>query len=240
MSRALAIFKKEFASYFNSLMAYFFLVVFLGATNLLFVWFSFLKERTSNMTNYFEFVVPTLWLFIPAITMRMWAEEKKLGTLELMMTMPVKDSEAVIGKFLASFAFLAVTLVLSFVTIPVMVGIVGEPDWGPIIGGYLGLLLLGASFIAIGLALSSMTENQFIAFLLTSIICLLFLGIGELIALLPLPGWLGSLINFLDAGTHFKSIGRGVIDSRDLIYYFSLVGFFLFLNYRAVTSRRWK
>ena len=85
-----------------------------------------------------------------------------------------------------------------------------------------------------------MTENQFIAFLLTSIICLLFLGIGEMIALLPLPGWLGSTINYLDAGSHFDSIGRGVIDSRDLVYYFSVIGFFLFLNYRAVTSRRWK
>ena len=106
MSRSWAIFKKEFASYFNSLMAYFFLVVFLGAVNMLFVWFSFFKDRTSSMQSYFEFVIPSLWLFIPAITMRMWAEEKKLGTLELIMTMPVKDAEAVLGKFFASFAFL--------------------------------------------------------------------------------------------------------------------------------------
>ena len=240
MSRGLAIFKKEFASYFNSLMAYFFLVVFLGTVNLLFIWFSFLRQKTSTMGDYFEFVVPSLWLFIPAITMRMWAEEKKLGTLELIMTMPVKDSEAVAGKFLASLAFLALTLLLSFLTIPTMIAYVGEPDWGPILGGYLGLLLLGAAFISIGLAVSSMTENQFIAFLITSIICLGLLGVGELFQLMNLPGWVMSLINYLDAGSHFNSIGRGVIDTRDLVYYFSLIGFFLFLNYRAVTSRRWK
>jgi len=238
--RVWAIFKKEFISYFNSLMAYFFMVVFLSIVNVLFVWFSFLRSKMAIMGDYFEFVIPALWLFIPGITMRMWAEEKKLGTQEMMMTMPVRDSEAVAGKFLASFAFLLLTLMLSFLSIPFAVAYVGAPDWGPIIGGYLGLLLLGSSFIAIGLAISSMTENQFIAFLLTSVICIALLGIAELIQLINLPGWLGSALVFLDAGSHFDSIGRGVIDSRDLVYYFSLIGFFLFLNYRAVMSRRWK
>jgi ABC-2 type transport system permease protein len=240
MDRVWAIFKKEFTGYFNSLMAYFFLVVFLLAVNVLYVWFMFFRSRVPVMNDYFELAIIGFWLFIPAITMRMWAEEKKLGTLELLMTMPVRDGEAVAGKFLASFAFLLLTLLLSFVTIPTALAYVGQPDFGPIIGGYVGLLLLGTSFIAVGLAISSMTENQFIAFLLTSIICLALLGISEILQMIPMPGWLLGLVSYLDAGTHFDSIGRGVIDSRDIVYYLSVICFFLFLNYRAVTSRRWK
>lgn len=240
MSRVYAIFKKEFTGYFDSLMAYFFLVVFLAMTNLLFIWFSFFRTRTATMGDFFEFAIPAFWLFIPAITMKMWAEEKKLGTLELIMTMPVRDSEAVAGKFLASLAFLAITLALSFLSIPMVVTYMGDPDWGPIIGGYLGLFLLGSSFIAVGLAISSMTENQFIAFLLSSVVCLILLGVGEMIQLVGLPGWLSGFLVWLDAGSHFDSIGRGVIDSRDILYYLSVIFFFLFLNYRAVTSRRWK
>jgi ABC-2 type transport system permease protein len=308
MSRVWAIFKKEFMSYFNSLMAYFFVFVFLAVVNLLFMWFAFFNNRTTVMTDYFEFVIIAMWLFIPGITMRMWAEEKNLGTLELLMTMPVRDVEAVAGKFLASFAFLALTLALSFVTIPTALAYVGDLDWGPVIGGYLGLLLLGSCFISVGLAMSSMTQNQFIAFLLSSMICLAFLGVSELFQLVPVPRWIVyfeiylvtlavflmvfwvvfstiirirwlafglafvaanfiggvatrlavflklneflqeinfpnwelSFISFIDAGSHFDSIGRGVIDSRDLVYYLSFICFFLVLNYRAVTARRWK
>ncbi len=240
MSRVWAIFKKEFMGYFNSLTGYFFLVVFLAATNLLYIWYAFFNNMTASMNEYFEFVIPAFWLFIPAITMRMWAEEKKLGTLELIMTMPVRDGEAVAGKFLASLGFLALTLALSFLSIPLMIESFGEPDWGPIIGGYLGLLLLGASFIAVGLSISSMTENQFIAFIIGSVICLMLLGIGELLQLVGFPGWVLNLVAWIDAGTHFDSIGRGVIDSRDIVYYLSVIFLFLFLNYRSVTSRRWK
>ena len=240
MDRVWAIFKKEFTGYFNSLMAYFFLVVFLTAVNFLFMVIMFMRSRTPTMNEYFELAIIGFWLFIPAITMRMWAEEKKLGTLELLMTMPVRDGEAVAGKFMASLGFLALTLLLSLLTIPTALAYVGSPDWGPIIGGYAGLFLLGASFIAIGLAISSMTENQFIAFLITSIICLALLGIAEMFQLVPLPGVVLGLVKYLDAGSHFDSIQRGVIDSRDVIYYLSVIGFFMFLNYRAVTSRRWK
>jgi len=240
MTRVWPIFKREFGGYWNSLMAYFFLVLLLGAIGFVYVWLSLFRTLNAEMTDYFTFFKIALWLFIPAITMRMWSEEKKLGTLELMMTMPVKDSEAVIGKFLASFAFLIITLLLSMATIPTALSYAGDPDWGPIIGGYLGLLFMGGAFIAVGLAISSMTENQFIAFILSSIICLLLLAVGELVMLAPLPGFVTGLINWADAGTHFESIGRGVIDSRDVVYYLSVICFFLFLNYRSVTARRWK
>jgi len=298
MTRVWAIFKREFASYFNSLMAYFFIVVFLASVNMVYVWFSLFKQRTAVMAHYFEFVIIAFWIFIPAITMRMWSEERKSGTLELMMTMPIRDAEAVIAKFLAAFAFLGLTLLLSFISIPTLLAYLGEPDWGPIIGGYLGLLLLGGTFIAVGLAMSSMTENQFIAFLLTLTVTLILLGVDTLsdtsfaVILLvyfivnPIvyvltmlgflggtvnrfrvlvitnvistalvgagvilqiiykkitpPSWLTTVENFCDAGFHFDSMARGVIDSRDVIYYLSVIAIFLLLNYRAVTARRWQ
>jgi len=298
MTRVLAIFKREFASYFNSLIAYFFMVIFLAAVNMVYVWYGLLRSRSAVMDDYFNFIIIAFWIFIPAITMRMWSEEKKSGTLELMMTMPIRDVEAVLGKFLASLAFLGLTLILSFVTIPPVLAYLGDPDWGPIIGGYLGLLLLGASFIAVGLAVSAATENQFIAFLVTLMVCLGLLGVAELsdtawavilliyfiinpmvyvITRLGLvgkggsqfrtllitnvictvlvgfgialhmaykifqpPTWLTSLETYLDAGHHFDSMGRGVLDSRDIIYYLSIIGLFLFLNYRAVASRRYE
>lgn len=298
MTRVIAVFRREFESYFNSLMAYFFMVIFLAAINMVFVWYSLLRSRTAVMNSYFDFTMVALWIFIPAITMRAWSEEKKTGTLELMMTMPIRDLEAVMGKFLAAFAFLALTLALSFLSIPPLLAYLGQPDWGPIIGGYLGLLLLGASFIAIGLAISSVTQDQFIAFLVSILInlgllgvaelsdtsfavllliffiinpivyvlmrvlftgqrgnqfwilfianfvCALVVGVGEAIhamtkAIKP-PPWLSGFEGYLDAGHHFDSMARGVIDTRDLIYFLSVIAIFLYLNYRSVSSRRWE
>ena len=238
MSRISAIFKKEFKGYFNSLMAYFFIVVFLGVVNFLFIWFILFPSKQASLREYFEFFIYGLWIFVPAITMRSWAEERKLKTDELLLTLPVRDYEAVLGKYFASLAFLGLVLVLSAMA-PITVALVGSPDWSPIFAGYLGLFLLGASFAAIGTAISSMTENQFIAFLVTVVICVGLLAIEELGAMLPLPDFLVYLITFLDVGHHFNSIGRGVIDSRDVIYYLSVIVFFLFLNVRAVERRKW-
>lgn len=238
MTRIAAIFKREFKGYFNSLMAYFFIVVFLGVVNFIFIWFILLPSGQARMQEYFEFFIYGLWIFVPAVTMRIWAEEKKLGTDELLLTLPVKDHEAVLGKYLAALAFLAFVLLLSL-TIPLSVAFLGDPDPGPIIGGYIGLLLLGAAFVAVGTAISSMTENQFIAFLLTVLVCVALLAVEELMAMLPLPGFVAFMVQFLDVGKHFDSIGRGVIDSRDIIFYLSVIAFFLFLNIRSVESRKW-
>ncbi len=238
MAKVAAIFRREFRGYFNSLMAYFFIVVFLGAVNFIFIWFVLLPSGQARMQEYFEFFIYGMWIFVPAVTMRVWAEEKKLGTLELLLTLPVKDYEAVLGKFLAAFAFLAFVLLLSL-TVPLSVAFLGNPDPGPIIGGYIGLLLLGGAFVAIGTAISSMTENQFIAFLLTVVVCVALLAIEELFTYISLPGSISFLVQFLDVGHHFDSIGRGVIDSRDIIFYLSVTAFFLFLNIRSVESRKW-
>lgn len=238
MTKTAAIFTREFKSYFNSLMAYFFIVVFLGVVNFMFIWFVLIPSGQARMQEYFEFFIWGMWILVPAITMRVWAEEKKMGTLELLLTMPVKDHEAVLGKFLAALAFLAFVLVLSL-PIPLSVAYLGDPDPGPIIGGYVGLLLLGGSFVAIGAAVSSMTENQFIAFLVTVLICVALLAVEELFTYMPLWAPLAFMVQFLDVGHHFDSIGRGVIDSRDIIFYLSVIAFFLFLNIRNVESRKW-
>ena len=298
MTRVIAVFKREFMSYFNSLMAYFFMVIFLAAINMVYVWYSLLRTRTAVMNSYFDFAMVALWIFIPAITMRSWSEEKKSGTLELMMTMPIRDLEAVLGKFFAALAFLGLTLGLSFLSIPPLLAYLGEPDWGPIIGGYAGLLMLGGSFIAVGLAISSVTEDQFIAFLVSILInlgllgvaelsdtsfavllliffiinpiiyvltrvlltgqsssqfwtllianfvCALIVGIGEAIHVIKHfitpPAWLTQAEGYLDAGHHFDSMSRGVIDTRDVIYFVSVMAVFLYLNYRSVSSRRWQ
>jgi gliding motility-associated transport system permease protein len=240
MSRTYIIFKREFLSYFDSLMAYFFLVLFLGFVNVLFIWLVFLPSKDMSMGNYFLFARVAFVIFIPAITMKAWADEKRLGTHELIMTMPVKDSEAVLGKFFASISFVVLTLVLSFLSIPTAMGFVGEADWGVIFCGYLGLFLTCTAFVAIGLSISSMTDNQFIAFIISVIIIMCLMISHDIFRLVNLPGWLSYLITYMDAGEHSASIERGVIDTRDIVYFLSVISFFLFLNYRSVTSRRWK
>ncbi|MFO8056434.1 MAG: ABC transporter permease [bacterium] len=240
MSRVWAVFKKEFTSYWNSLIAYFFLFIFLIVVNMFFIWFSFIPSEVAVMRDYFNLIIPAMWLFIPAVTMRSWSDEKRLGTQELLMTMPLRDIEAVGGKFLAAFAFLLITLFLSFVSIPTAVAVAGGPDWGPIFGGYLGLLLLGSCFIAIGLAVSSLTEHQFISFIISSIICLALLLVSELLQRAPLPAEVVEFVSWLDAGDHFEPLGKGLIRLRDMVYFFSIIAFFVVTNYLAVTSRRWK
>jgi len=171
--------------------------------------------------------------------MRLWAEEKKMGTMELLMTLPLRDWEIVIGKFLAAFLFLGITVLLTF-TFPLTLYYLGQPDLGPILGGYIGALLMGAAYLSIGLFISCLTENQIVAFILSVFACFALFIIGEPIVLTALPGWLAGTFSFLGLGSHFQSIGRGVIDSRDIIYYFSVIIFFLFLNTRFVESRKWR
>lgn len=183
-------------------------------------------------------LVPWLFLFfIPAITMRLWAEEKKVGTVELLMTLPVSNSQAVLGKFLASFIFLVISLAMSLV-IPIVVSILGNPDPGEIVGGYLGLLLLGAAFLSIGIFFSSLTENQIVAFIISVVAIFILLVVGDDFIVLTIPIWIARVFKVLGLGVHFDSISRGVVDSRDIIYYLTVVGFFLYLNVKSIQARR--
>jgi len=230
--------KKEFQGYFNSLIAYIFTVLFLAVINFLFIWFVLIPSQSINFSFYFEFLLYGIWFIIPAITMRSWAEEKKLGTAELLLTFPVKDWEVVFGKYLAGVIFFGLILLLSLV-VPLSTALIGSPDWTAILSGYLGVFLVACSFIAVGTTMSALTKSQTIAFLLSLVICLFLLGIDNLLNRFQFPLGINFLINYLDVGWHFDSIARGVVDSRDIIYYLSLVFFFLTLNKYLIERRRW-
>ena len=238
MTNIAAIFKKEFRSYFNSPIAYIFITFFLGLSSWLF-FRGFFFGNQAEMRGFFGFMPWIFLFFIPAVTMKLWAEEKKIGTIEILMTLPIRDYEVVLGKFFASFALLFVTILLSLV-IPLSVMYFGDPDGGIIIAGYIGLLLMGAAYLSIGLCASTLTENQIIAFILGIFTCFVLLIIGEDIVLFNTPDWLFPIFNYLGLGSHYSSILRGVLDSRDIIYYLSVIGFFLYLSTLAVESRKWR
>jgi len=237
MRNVLIIFRKEFRGYFDSPVAYVFIIAFLSFSNWLY-FRSFFIIGQIQMRDYFFFLPWIFLIFMPSVTMRLWAEEKKLGTIETLMTLPVRDYEVVLGKFLASFCFVLITLALSF-TIPLTLSLMGDVDIGPIIGGYLGACFLGGAYLSIGLFVSSLAKNQIVAFIIAIILSFALFIIGEDIVLLSLPDSLVSLFAFLGLGKHFVSLQRGVIDSRDLIYYFSVILFFLFLNVQSIESRKW-
>ena len=238
MTNITAIFKKEFRSYFNSPIAYIFITFFLGISAWLF-FRSFFFANQAEMRGFFGLMPWIFLFFIPAVTMKLWAEEKKLGTVEILMTLPIQDYEVIIGKFLASLALLTVTVLLSLV-LPLSVIYLGDPDGGTLITGYLGLLLMGAAYISIGLFTSTVTENQIIAFIFGITVCFVLLIIGEDIVLFNTPNWLYPIFSYLGLGAHYSSILRGVLDSRDIIYYLSLIGFFLYLSTLSVESRKWR
>lgn len=238
MKDALTIAKKEFLSSFNSPLAYIFIDVFLVVTGFLFYQNYFLYGQ-ADMRQFFG-LIPWIFLFlIPAITMRVWAEEQKIGTVEILLTMPVKETSLVVGKFLGAFFFLAAALLLSFM-IPATVIWSGPADVGVILASYLGALLMGAAYIALGVWVSSFTDNQIVAFIIAIVMTFAFFIVGQTFILSVLPDFLTSFVRFLGLGTHFESISRGVVDSRDLLYYLSFIGFFLFLNVQRVVGRRFK
>lgn len=238
MDNILAIFKKEFKSYFVSPIAYVVITAFLVITNFLFFNTFFLANQ-AEMRSYFEILPWVFLLFVPTITMRSWSEERKGKTLELLLTWPVSDFQVVIGKFIAAFSFLSVAILLS-VSIPITLALIGKPDMGPIVGSYIGALLMGAAYIAIGMWVSSYTENQIIAFILSGVAILFLLLIGIPFLTMALPREIQPFLSYLGLGNHFDSIQRGVIDSRDILYYLSTIGFFLFLNIQSLASRKWE
>lgn len=239
MRNTLIIFRKELRIFFDSPVAYIFIIAFLAVSNWLFFRNFFMISQIS-MRDYFAFIPWIFLVFIPAVTMRLWAEEKKIGTIELLMTLPIRNYEAVLGKFLASFSFVTIALALSF-SLPLTLFILGQGDidFGPIIGGYIGACFLGGAYLAIGLFVSNLAENQIVAFIIAVLISFALFIIGEDMVLATLPKSLVPTFSFLGLGKHFVSLQRGVIDSRDLIYYISVIGFFLFLNTQFIESRKW-
>jgi ABC-2 type transport system permease protein len=232
------LFKKELMSYFNSPIAYIFIAAFLIVGNWLFFNYFFVVGQAS-MRSYFG-LLPWIFLFMaPAITMRLWAEEKKSGTIELLLTLPVTDWQVALAKFFGALAFLSISLLLS-ISIPISLSTIGDLDMGPVIGGYLGAILLGGAYIALGMFISSLTKNQIIAFIVSLAACFGFFIIGASFALDKAPDFAVPIMSFLGLGNHFYNISKGVIDSKDIIYYGSFIFVFLMMNVKIMESREWK
>jgi len=224
--------------YFNSPIAYIFIGVFLVVGNWLFFKNFFLIEQAS-LRAYFD-LLPWIFLFIsPAITMRLWAEEKKSGTIEFLLTLPVTDWQVVLAKFIGSLVFMSIALLFTL-TLPISVAFLGNIDPGPVIGGYLGALFLGGAYLALGLFVSSLTKNQIIAFILALVACFTAFIIGADFVLIGAPQFMVPVLKFLGLGSHFYNIAKGIIDSKDIIYYISFIFIFLWLNTRVIESRGWK
>ena len=237
MKHFFPIFKKEILAYINSPLAYIFTAIFLIVGNWLFFQNFFLMNQ-ANMRSYFN-LLPWIFLFItPALTMRLWAEEKKSGTIEVLLTFPVKDIEVVLAKFLSSVFFLLIVLLLSF-SLPLTISSLGNIDWGVIIGSYVGALLLGSLYLAIGLFISALTKNQIVAFLLTVVSCFFLFIISTPFVLQAVP-FLAPVLRVAGADDHFLNLTRGIFDSRDIIYYLSAISLFLYLNNQVLNSRNWK
>jgi ABC-2 type transport system permease protein len=229
--------RRELASFFDSLIAYIMLVLFLGFSGF-FTWIlgsDIFFVGQASLESFFNVAYWTLFFFIPALTMRLLAEEKKTGTIELLLTKAVTDRELVIGKFLSTFVLVAIALLF---TTPYAITLanLGNIDAGEILCGYFGLLLMSGMYISIGLYASSITSNQIVAFLTALFIGLFFhIIFGSLAA--QFSGWIGTVFNTLSLSTHFESISRGVLDTRDLIYFISIIVIGLFLSELSLTKR---
>lgn len=234
MTRVIAL--KEFRSYFYSQIAYVYLLAFVVLANWFFFRLFFLT-RQADMRPLFGIMPWFLLFLVPAVAMGKWAEERKSGTMELLFTLPVSDWDVVLGKFLGSLGLIAVALALTL-PLPLTVSFMGTLDWGPAIGGYLGLILHAGAYLALGLFISSLTQNQIVAFIVSIVACFVLYVMSEPLVTAALPGVLSPIANYLGASSHYESISRGVLDTRDVIYYISVTGFFLWCNWRVVHTRR--
>ena len=242
MRNVALILRRELASYFATPLAYVFILIFLVLANAFtFYVGGFFQLGQADLRPFFMFH-PWLYLFlIPALTMKLWAEERKSGSIELLMTLPVKVWEAVLGKYLAAWIFTGIALALTF-PIWLTVNYLGSPDNGVIIASYLGSLLLAGGFLAIGSCMSALTRNQVVAFILGVAACFVLLLAGYPLVLDVFRGWapqtLIEAVASLSLLTHFQSITRGVLEARDILYFAMLIGFFLFTTTVAIDLRK--
>lgn len=234
--------KRELSAYFESPVAYVFLVIFLLLSGFFtFTFGGFFERGEASLTAFFNWL-PWLFLFlVPAVGMRLWSEEQRLGTLELLLTLPVTPSQAIIGKFLASWLFLGIALALTFPVI-ITVNWLGDPDNGVIAAGYVGSLFLAGSYLAITSMTSALTRNQVVAFILSVVLCLLLILVGfqpltDLLSRWAGPAFIEAVANF-SVVTHYDGFQKGVLDTRDLLYFASVIGFSLFTTGVIIRSRR--
>jgi len=231
---------KELRQIFLSPIAYTFLAVFVFFVTFLF-FRTFFLEGQATMAGFFGLFPIAFAVVIPGVTMRMWAEERKQGTIEFLLTSPIETWHIVLGKFLAGLALVVLCVVMTLL-VPRTVSNYGPLDFGPVIGGYLGAIFMGATCIAIGMFLSAFTQDQIVSFLLGVIVLFALVLLGH-----PLinsefgPGsWMGAIARAISPTTRYESIGRGVIDIRDIYYFVAMTAFFLYLNARVIDMRRWR
>ena len=231
------IYLKEMRSYFNSPMAYIFLVIFTVINGYFFTRTFFLFNQ-SDMRSLFN-IIPLVYLFfIPAITMSLIAREKNLGTMEVMSTLPLKDLDFVAGKFLAALSLIIVGLFITLVHFFTLIQVGTNIDYGAVFTGYLGLALAGAVYSSVGTFASSVTDNQVVAFIIGIFIVIIFFLMDKMLMFVPVA--LTGIIQYLSVDYHLSNISRGVIDSRNLIYFASVIGFFLFMTVRVLEIRKWR
>ncbi len=236
------IFKREFKAYFYSPIAYVFSVIFILLNAGIYM-FHFFFMGNADMRSFFSTLPLVLGLvFIPAISMRLWSEENKLGTVELLLTLPIRTEHIVLGKYLAGLAFYLVALA-GTLTIPIILVILGRPDFGPIAGGYIGAIMLGAFFLAVGIFISGFFSDQIVSLIITSLACGFLTLIGWQYVPMVIDGWIPGLgeffYDYIGVTRHFNDIERGVIDIRSVIYFLSFTALFLYLNARALERRKY-
>jgi ABC-2 type transport system permease protein len=244
MSKVRTILRRELSSYFATPVAYVFIVIFLLLTGAFtFYLGNFYERGQADLQPFFTFH-PWLYLFlIPAISMRLWAEERKSGSIELLMTQPVTLRDAVVGKFLAAWLFAGLALLLT-VPIWITVSYLGDPDHGAIVAAYIGSWLMAGGFLAIGSWMSALTRNQVVAFILAVVVCFMFLLAGFPLVIEAFRSWapqvLVNTIASMSFLTHFEAISKGVIDIRALLYFAMLIGFFLIATSVTLEVRKAK
>jgi ABC-2 type transport system permease protein len=238
-SRIIALTRKELYSFLNAPAFYGAAVFFLVFCS---VWLFYIQRyftlNVATLRPYFVAFPIVFILVIPVLTMKSWAEERKTGSIELLLTMPFSEWELVLGKFFSTFALLVMMLILT-IPLPVCLAPLGQFDWGVVVCEYLGLVLMGASAVALGLLLSSLSKNQAGSFLGSAVVLMAVMLINGLSSSMNLPFWMTELINFISLSFHFESFSKGLIDSRDIIYFLVSTILFLFITTRVILFRRW-
>ena len=234
--------KRELGAYFGTPLAYVFVVIFVALTGAFaFYVGNFFQRSQADLLSFFSYHPWLYLMLVPAVAMRLWAEERKSGTIELLMTLPVAPWEAIVGKFLAAWAFIGVALALTF-PMWITVNFLGSPDNGVIAASYLGSFLMAGAFLAIGSCISALTKNQVIAFIVASAICFVFVMSGQELVLNSFRSWAPDFVVTAVASmsflTHFDQVAKGVIDLPDIIFYVSLIAFWLFANAIAVELKK--
>ncbi|HKZ95468.1 MAG TPA: ABC transporter permease [Hyphomicrobiaceae bacterium] len=242
LETAAIIAKREFAAYFATPLASVFLTIFVAATGAFAFYIGgFFDRGQANLHSFFAYHPWLYLLLVPAVAMRLWAEERKSGTIELLMTLPISPWEAILGKFAAAWAFVGLALVLTF-PIWITVNLLGDPDNGVILASYLGSFLMAGAFLAIGSFVSALTKNQVIAFILAATICFLFVMSGVELVQNTLrawtPGVVAQAVSSMSFLTHFEHITRGVVALPSIVFFLSLIAFALFANVIAVDQRK--